>query len=126
MLTSFNCFQIVSTWILLSLRLVLATFCVIITIVSGVRKSDAKWFIYLTNWSFLLLTLAMIGLTVISIIHAYKKLRNCDTESGKVSIEMRNPGDVENVSTMQAQEQSERSQTRRKSLVWYEKGERTN
>ena len=60
-------------WALLFLRLFISIFCVGIIITSTAQGADARWLIYLTNWSYLLLTLAFIGLTLISISHVWKR-----------------------------------------------------
>ena len=51
----------------------MSTFCVTIIIISGARGADSRWLIYLTNWSFLLLTMTLAGLTLISILHISQK-----------------------------------------------------
>ena len=104
---------------LLVLRLILVTFCVVITIVSGVQSSDPRWFIYLTYWSFLLLTLAMIGLAVISAIHAFGEKQMSGTESENGSQEMGSRAErPDNLSTSQSQNNA----IDPKLMSWYEKG----
>jgi lysylphosphatidylglycerol synthetase-like protein (DUF2156 family) len=112
--------QIVPQWTLLLLRFILAAFCIVIIIVSGVQKSDPRWFIYLTNWSFLLLTMAMLGLALISIIHAKGESR-CQATSEETSQEIRSHSG-EATDAEQAP-QSEANQLGFKPLVWYEKGQ---
>ncbi|XP_028406663.1 protein rolling stone-like [Dendronephthya gigantea] len=60
-------------WGLLLLRLLISTFCIIIIVVSVARWPEPRWLIYLTNWSYLLLTITMIGLTLVSIFHVFKR-----------------------------------------------------
>ena len=60
--------------------------------------------------------MAMIGLALISIIHAFSK-----TDLRKTSLEMRSRGEmIDAESTSQAQ--SNENQIEPKSLAWYEKG----
>ncbi len=126
MFTVLKILQIVPQWTLLLLRLILATFCVIITIVSGVQKSDPRWFIYLTNWSFLLLTMAMVGLALISILQAKGETWPACCMSSEIALGEA-PQDIRSHSeTSDAerapQAQSNANQVETKSLVWYKKG----
>ena len=114
--------QIVPQWTLLLLRFILAAFCIVIIIVSGVQKSDPRWFIYLTNWSFLLLTMAMLGLALISIIHAKGESRCRQATSEETSQETHSHSGEATDAAEQAP-QSEANQLGFKSLVWYEKGQ---
>ena len=112
--------QVMTSRTLLVLRLILVTFCVVITIVSGVQSSDPRWFIYLTNWSFLLLTLAMIGLAIISAIHAFGKRQMSGTKIAAYgSQEMGSRAErPDNLSTTQSQNNA----IEPKLMSWYEKG----
>ena len=60
------------------LRLTITLFCVACIIWSGFDDSngETKWFIYLTNWSFTILTIAFILLTFLSISKTYQAYRN--------------------------------------------------
>ncbi|XP_028394205.1 protein rolling stone-like [Dendronephthya gigantea] len=113
--------QILSPRSLLLLRLTLATFCTAITIASGVLKADPRWFIYLTNWSFLLLTVTMIGLTLVSIIREYE---NISSSTENASQEMRNCGAIitANAECASSQNNANKVGPSPTSLTWYEKG----
>ena len=67
--------------------------------------------------------MAMIGLALISIIHAYGKLQNSETELGKASLEMRSRNEMIDAEST-SQTQSNENQIELKSLVWYEKGKK--
>ena len=112
---------ILPQWILLLVRLILATFCIVIIIVSGVRKSDPRWFIYLTNWSFLLLTMAMVGLALISIIHAKGKTEST-TASRETSLGNQSHNGVITEYERSPQAESDPNRADTKSLIWYKKG----
>ena len=112
---------ILPQWILLLVRLILATFCIVIIIVSGVRKSDPRWFIYLTNWSFLLLTMAMVGLALISIIHAKGKTEST-TASRETSLGKQSHNGVITDYERSPQAESDPNRADTKSLIWYKKG----
>ena len=60
------------------LRLTVTLFCVACIIWSGFDdlSGKTKWFIYLTNWSFAILTVAFILLTFLSISKTYQMYRN--------------------------------------------------
>jgi hypothetical protein len=62
----------------LILRLTITLFCVVCIIWSGFDDSsgETKWFIYLTNWSFAILTIAFILLTFLSLSKTYQVCRN--------------------------------------------------
>lgn len=62
----------------LTVRLVITLFCVGCTIWSGLdgTSGETKWFIYLTNWSFAVLTTAFILLTVLTICKTCQNYRN--------------------------------------------------
>ena len=70
--------QILRSFILLIIRLALTVFCIVCLICSGFQDSngETKWFIYLTNWSFTLLTLTLILLSYLSSCHVYYEWRN--------------------------------------------------
>ena len=55
-------------------RLAITIFCVVCIILTGLDESngETKWFIYLTNWSFAILNVALILLTVLSISKTYQ------------------------------------------------------
>ena len=114
-------FQIVPQWMLLLLRLILATFCIVIIIISGVRQSDPRWFIYLTNWSFLLLTMAMVGVALISIIHAKGKTEST-TASGETALENHGRSGVIIDDERAPQAESDPNRVDTKPLIWYKKG----
>lgn len=61
---------------MLVLRLVITVICIATLIWSGVDAGNDKWFIYLTNWSFTLLTMAFISLTLLSIYGTYMAHEN--------------------------------------------------
>ncbi|XP_028398511.1 protein rolling stone-like [Dendronephthya gigantea] len=113
---------ILPPWSLLMLRLALTTFCIAITLVSGVRTADPRWFIYLTNWSLLLLTMALAGLTFISMIPMHGRIKNSETTTGtEDEQEMRTRGEITEPERRPAQSEVNEA-VESNSLVWYEKG----
>ena len=82
--------QVLPPWALLLLRLCISTFCVTIMIVSIARGADSRWLIYLTNWSYFLLTMSMIGLTLISIFHVSKNKRDSENNWRREAYLMKN------------------------------------
>ena len=70
--------QILHPFILLIVRLVLTAFCVVCLICSGFQDSngETKWFIYLTNWSFTILTVSFILLSSLSACDVYREWNN--------------------------------------------------
>lgn len=111
--------QILPPRSLLLLRLTMATFCIAITIVSGVLKADPRWFIYLTNWSFLLLTITMICLTLVSIISEYE---NFVSSTENAPQEMRNRSDIVTANAERSSSQNNAKKVESTSLAWYKKG----
>jgi DMSO reductase anchor subunit len=90
--------------------------------VSGVQKSDPRWFIYLTNWSFLLLTIAMAGLALISILlQAKRETMSSEIALGEAPQDIRSHSETSDAERA-PQAQSNANQTESKSLAWYEKG----
>lgn len=67
-----------SSSILLVIRLALTVFCIVCLVCSGFQDSndETKWFIYLTNWCFTLLTLTFILLSSLSLYDFYHGWRN--------------------------------------------------
>ena len=55
-------------------RVLVAIFFVVITVLSGLWENDVKWFIFLTYWAFLLLTVHAI-IEVITASYGYWRIR---------------------------------------------------
>ena len=95
-------------------------FCVTIIIISGVQQGDARWFIYLTNWSFLLLTMATVGLALISIIRVSRNSIGSEAhELEKVSGQMRSVEAID--ADLASPESNATAQITTTSSTWYEK-----
>ena len=62
------------------LRLAIAVFCVVIM---GVQITTTKWYIFLTNWAFLLLTLAFVGLSLVSVIYVIQQCKRQRSTTGQ-------------------------------------------
>ena len=62
------------------LRLAIAVFCVVIM---GVQITTTKWYIFLTNWAFLLLTLAFVGLSLVSVIYVIQQCKKESSTTGE-------------------------------------------
>ena len=70
--------QILHPLILFIVRLALTIFCVVCVICSGFQDSngETKWFIYLTNWSFTILTISFILLSSLSACDVYREWKD--------------------------------------------------
>mgnify|MGYP002803960438 FL=1 len=79
---------VLPSWALILLRLFISIFCVTIIIISVAHGADSRWLIYLTNWSYLLLTMTMIGLALISIHRVLKNKQDLKGKSRKGAYEM--------------------------------------
>lgn len=56
----------------------MALFCVVLTIITGVQSDSPKFFIYLTIWSYILLTINFVGLSLLSLTHCIKQTRQSE------------------------------------------------
>lgn len=68
------CIQFWPHYIQLAIRTVLAAFSLAVLIISGQCQGDNTWFIYLTNWTFLSITLANLGFFLLSAVHLVREL----------------------------------------------------
>lgn len=69
---------ILPLWVFMILRLTMALFCMVVTIVTGVQSDSPKLFIYLTIWSYILLTINFLGLSFLSLTHCIKQTRQSE------------------------------------------------
>lgn len=90
---------ILPSWVFMMLRSAMALFCLVIVIVSVVRTNSAKWLIYLTIWSFLLVTVSLLGLSFLSFMHCVNQMRQngreapsegCSASDGRASLKEEN------------------------------------
>ena len=110
-------------------RIFMSMFCVTIMIVSIAHGADSTWLIYLTNWSYILLTTTMIGLTLISISHVRKKKYESETNRQREEYVMTNTSTADaQVRVVQRADieidlhlEGDRNMSAAPSLVWYEK-----
>ena len=106
----------------------MSMFCITIMIISIARGANSTWLIYLTNWSYILLTSTMIGLTLISIFHVWERKNDSETNRQRETYVMQNtkiPDTQVRVTQRPATEleiclEDDRSIVA-PSLVWYEK-----
>lgn len=66
--------QILPPYAFAAIRLIITLCCIAFIIWSGFdgRSGEEKWFIYLTHWSFFMLTVAFLLLTSLSLLNAYQ------------------------------------------------------
>ena len=81
------CFQWFGVLFVLLYRLAIAIFCTGGIIASGVYYPDTseKWFIYLSNWTFLFVTLYFICATIVTAIHYKKRCEQQENEWNSVA-----------------------------------------
>ena len=58
----------------LALRTAFAVFTVVTICLGGVQQGDTTWFIFLTNWTYFVVTLSSVGFLVLSLIHLYQSV----------------------------------------------------